>query len=83
MMYFESVTAAMQMDGHGIYVWVAYGMTAALLFGLVWTPSRRLRQRKRWVVLDAQRRAGADQMASGREGNLGVIDSSNEMEAQR
>lgn len=82
-MYFESVTAAVQMDGHGIYVWVAYGITAALLFGLVWTPSRQLQQRKRWVVVDAQRRAGANQMASAREGNFGVIDSSNEMEAQR
>ena len=27
-MYFESLAAAWHMDGHGVYVWLAYALTA-------------------------------------------------------
>ena len=42
-MYFESLMALWQMDGHGPYVWSAYGITAAVLVALVWFPLRRKR----------------------------------------
>lgn len=43
-MYFESAAALLAMDGHGGYVWAAYGITAAVLLVLIISP---LRQRRR------------------------------------
>lgn len=34
-MYFESFSAFLQMGQHGYYVWLAYGLSFLLLFGLV------------------------------------------------
>ena len=56
-MYFDSLTAVMHMNGHGIYVWMAYAITMVLLSWLLWSPSRELRKRKLWIVADACRRA--------------------------
>ena len=56
-MYFDSLTAVMHMNGHGIYVWMAYAITMVLLSWLLWSPSRELRKRKLWIVADARRRA--------------------------
>lgn len=43
-MYFESVNALIAMEGHGPYVWSAYGITLVVLVGLVLAPLRRRRQ---------------------------------------
>ena len=56
-MYFDSLTAVAHMDGHGIYVWLAYAITMVLLSWLLWSPSRELRKRKLWIVAEARRRA--------------------------
>ena len=56
-MYFDSLTAVMHMNGHGIYVWMAYAITMVLLSWLLWSPSHELRKRKLWIVADARRRA--------------------------
>lgn len=40
-MYFESLTAALQMDGHGGYVWVAYSITLVVLVAVLAVPLRR------------------------------------------
>jgi len=58
-MYFDSLTAVAHMDGHGIYVWVAYAITMVLLSWLLWSPSRELRKRKLWIVAEARRRAAS------------------------
>ena len=58
-MYFDSLTAVAHMDGHGIYVWLAYAITMVLLSWLLWSPSRGLRKRKRWIVAEARRRAAS------------------------
>ena len=34
-MYFESLAAALAMDGHGPYVWAAYGLTLTVIAVLV------------------------------------------------
>lgn len=37
-MYFESLHAALTMDGHGVYVWSAYGISLLVLGALVLLP---------------------------------------------
>jgi len=59
-MYFESIAAAMDMDGHGVYVWLAYAITVSLLIGLLWVPARQLRVRKLWLIAEEQRRHASE-----------------------
>ena len=40
-MYFESLSAALQMDGHGVYVWSAYFITLAVVATVLILPVRR------------------------------------------
>jgi len=42
-MYFDSFQALLHMDGHGPYVWAAYGITLSVMLALVWTPIKRQR----------------------------------------
>jgi heme exporter protein D len=57
-MYFDSLQAALQMDGHGAYVWVAYGITALVLTQLLVWPFRG-RQRLLRELRAEQRRKEA------------------------
>lgn len=41
---FESLAALLFMDGHGPYVWSAYGISAVILLYLVIAPVRRQRK---------------------------------------
>lgn len=43
-MYFESFTEFLNMGGHGIYVWMAYGLSAVLLMVNVVLPILHKRQ---------------------------------------
>lgn len=43
-MYFDSVAAALAMDGHGPYVWGAYGLALLVLGLLVASPFSRKRR---------------------------------------
>jgi len=43
-MYFESVSAALHMDGHGTYVWAAYGVALIVIVWSLVNPLRRHRQ---------------------------------------
>jgi heme exporter protein D len=40
-MYFESISSALQMDGHGVYVWSAYLITIAAVATVLILPVRR------------------------------------------
>jgi len=40
-MYFESISAALQMDGHGGYVWSAYAITLVVIGIVLFLPLRR------------------------------------------
>ena len=57
-MYFESLAEVWDMDGHGVYVWLAYALTALPLVLMVWLPVKRMRQHWRWLQAE-QRRSGA------------------------
>ena len=40
-MYFESLQALLHMDGHGPYVWAAYGVTLLAVLSILLLPLRR------------------------------------------
>lgn len=58
-MYFESLAALWDMDGHGIYVWLAYLLTLCPIIVMVWLPIKRFRQHWRWIEAES-RRSGID-----------------------
>ena len=37
-MSFENLSAFFYMDGHGVYIWVAYGLTLVILAANLWWP---------------------------------------------
>lgn len=58
-MYFDSLQALLQMDGHGPYVWAAYGITCAVLLLLLSSPRRRTRRQLRQLAGELKRQQGA------------------------
>lgn len=36
--YFDSFQAFLQMGGHGLYVWLSYGLTVLVLCGMIVVP---------------------------------------------
>lgn len=57
-MYFESLSAALAMDGHGAFVWSAYAITAVVLLGMLIAPWRRQRRTLRQLAGQLKREAG-------------------------
>lgn len=65
-MYFESLAAALQMDGHGAFVWSAYLITLGVIFFILYAPRRRERRFLR--QLEGQiRRSGGKVPGAGKE----------------
>jgi len=56
-MYFDSLDALLAMDGHGPYVWAAYGITLLVLALLLSAPGRRHRRLLRQVRGELRREA--------------------------
>jgi len=54
-MYFESWSAALQMGGHGGYVWAAYGITLAVVVFILVAPGRRAARQRRQVAGELRR----------------------------
>ncbi|NQX89976.1 MAG: heme exporter protein CcmD [Halioglobus sp.] len=46
-MFFDSLQSALYMDGHGLYVWVAYLVTLLVIIVVIAVP---VRQRKRLLL---------------------------------
>ena len=58
-MYFDTVTAALLMEGHGPYVWSAYAISLAVLVALLLIPRRRQQRLLRELRGEARRQRGA------------------------
>ena len=56
-MYFDSVSSLIAMDGHGAFVWSAYGITAVVLVALLVAPMRRRRRLMAELKGEARRAA--------------------------
>ena len=63
-MYFDSVQAIVQMDGHGSFVWAAYAITYVVLALILVAPRRRARGALRRIAGEL-RRAEADEAVRG------------------
>lgn len=59
-MYFDSLSAAMTMGGHGGYVWSAYAITFALLALVIFRPILSSRRQRRDIRSELARQAAAD-----------------------
>lgn len=59
-MYFDSLSSLWYMDGHGVYVWVSYGVTALLLVAMVRLPINRFHRHWEWVRSEHLRRGSAE-----------------------
>jgi heme exporter protein D len=55
-MYFDSLGAALSMDGHGAYVWSAYAISLLVLVLLVRAPRRRQQTFLRHLAGEQKRR---------------------------
>ena len=54
-MYFASVSAALTMDGHGVFVWTAYAVTTVVILSLLLVPGRRQRRLLRQLAGELRR----------------------------
>ena len=54
-MYFDSFSAALSMDGHGVFVWTAYAVTIVVLLFLLLAPGRRQRRLLRQLAGELKR----------------------------
>lgn len=63
-MYFDNLHAALVMDGHGAFVWAAYGITAVVVICLLLVPVLRGRRLRRELAGDIRRR---EMTQTGRE----------------
>jgi heme exporter protein D len=58
-MYFESLEAAIAMDGHGGFVWAAYGICMLVLFLILLAPRRRQKKILRRLAGEQKRQQGS------------------------
>ena len=54
-MYFDTVQAALSMDGHGSFVWVAYLVTLLIISAILLLPTLRRRRLLRRVATELAR----------------------------
>ena len=57
-MYFDSVQAVIEMEGHGAFVWSAYAMTVLVLIIMVMIPLKRRRRLLRDIGGEMRREEG-------------------------
>lgn len=58
-MYFDSFQALLEMDGHGAFVWAAYGITLLVLSIMLLAPRRRSREQLRRLAGELRRQGAA------------------------
>ncbi len=70
-MYFDSLTAVIQMDGHGAFVWAAYAVTSVVIVLMLLIPQRRQRRLLAQYRADRRRASGKPEaeMAAESEGS--------------
>lgn len=66
-MYFDSLGAALAMDGHGAFVWSAYLITMVVLAMILLAPRRRRQRALRQLAGELKRQQGSPNAV--KEGN--------------
>ena len=66
-MYFDSLQAALSMEGHGSFVWVAYLVTLLMISAILLLPTLRRRRLLRRVATElARQESGYAAQGGGR-----------------
>ncbi len=55
-MHFETISDALFMDGHGLYVWAAYILSVLPIVLMIWLPILRMKRYWRWIDEEQSRR---------------------------
>ena len=58
-MYFDSLSALLVMEGHGVFVWSAYAISIAVVIALLLAPGRRQRRLLRGLAAELRRQQGS------------------------
>jgi heme exporter protein D len=58
-MYFDSLHALLTMEGHGVYVWTAYGVTTMVIAAVLFFPLHRRRRFLLRLAAEQKRAQGA------------------------
>jgi heme exporter protein D len=66
-MYFNSLAAALQMDGHGAFVWSAYFITIGVVAIMVYAPRRREQRFLRQLEGQIRRSEGGNPPGASKE----------------
>lgn len=53
-MVFDNVAALIEMGGHGVYVWTAYGVSAAVMIALILYPIVQYRKKMQHLAQQSQ-----------------------------
>ena len=64
-MYFDSFSAALAMDGHGVYVWSAYLIATAAIALILILPKRKERQILARLAGELRRQQAPSQSSTG------------------
>lgn len=64
-MYFDSFSAALAMDGHGIYVWSAYFIATAAIASILILPKRKERKVLAQLAGEFRRQQAHSQSSTG------------------
>ena len=75
-MYFDSIRALIEMDGHGLFVWSAYAISLTVMGVLVIAPYRR--QRRLLAAIRAGQRREANAGTSNPTSMLSGVDAASE-----
>jgi len=57
-MYFDSLQALLSMEGHGVYVWMAYLVTTVVIAAVLLAPMRRRQRFLRQLAGEFKRAQG-------------------------
>ncbi|MDP5063387.1 MAG: heme exporter protein CcmD [Haliea sp.] len=66
-MYFESLSAVLQMDGHGTFVWSAYFITLGVIVSMIYVPRRREKRFLRQLGGQIRRSEGSNPPSARKE----------------
>lgn len=64
-LYFRSVDALLDMEGHGAFVWSAYLITTLVVLAMLLLPLRRKRRFLRQLAGELKRREGSPRTKGG------------------
>ena len=60
-MYFDNLSQALHMDGHGVYVWTVFAVSMLVVAGMLFLPRQREKSVLKEVAGEARRKRAREQ----------------------